>query len=509
MKFNIAYLLLLLVISPNLYGADAESSALANPGANAGFTGQTVKGLTEVVERWSQKKIPVEYVETGKGWVDREEFINKEIDSLVIFGSVHNAKKPTILDAEKNATAFSTARPLHAYHFVKSGYFGHRVNTPLEKDAEKISLSTGKSEKIDQFKKSRIERRLGSHLTEAPEKSDDDVRDGYRSQLLEGLIATGDDYDKSPSKGALKRYHVINNALCYELQKSTAALAIREKQIIEKRREAEALETAISSFNSPMCNEFVFYMNALIDVHQSENMFHQPKNQDSDKETLDFIFNAANDEFILNRSTLTTQNRDGSEHVVHFGQFMKKDGRLPVEECGAQARKVYQGWRTSFGEPTDATKLRALHGQLMAKRKELEEIPAAQVDRHLLIQNQIKALQQERDDEFVKIRTTVFEAAKQLTSKDLAAYCNTINNRTRLAFAQEYVSDEEAAIALEKQKLAEALFHMTADQTAEVTMAQAIMELINCDATTGALLAKEVAIIEAKQAADGKGKEEA
>lgn len=477
MKLNIAYLLLLLVISPNLYGA-AESSALAKQDANDGFQGQTVKGLTEIVEQWSHKKIPVEYVETGKGWVDREEFLNKEIDSPVILGSVHNVLKPRIADAEKNATALSTTRPLCAYHFVKSHYFGPSLNTPLAKDAERIDLSTGKSEKIKQFKKARFEHRPGSHLTQAPKQSEDDFRYGYRSQLLAGLIATQEDYKETQDKGALKRSLVVANALAHEIQKSGKTLTIREEQILEKKAVADSLKKEIEAFNPVMSNESVFYMNALIDIHQSEDMYHQsmypqPNNPDTDVETVDFIFNAANDEFILNSRELVTKTKNSTEVIFEFGDFVKKDGRLPVEECGLQARKIYsKWWFASRGEPAEATALRTVHAELMEKREALKKEEL--VDQRLYTQNQIEILQDKRDDLFITIRTKVFEATKQLTSKDLAAYCNTVNNRTRLAYAESYLSDEKEAIASEKERIA-----------------------------------KETAILQAKPAADDKGKEEA
>jgi hypothetical protein len=271
---------------------------------------------------------------------------------------------------------------------------------------------------------------------------------------LQGLISTQEDYKESGAKGALKRSLVVANALRHELQKDKKALAIREKQIIEKNREADALKAVISSFNSPMSNEFVFYMNALIDVHQSENMYHQPSNPDSDEYTIDCIFNAADNEFILNRTEFTTKKKDGSEHVVQFGPFMKKDGRLPVEECGTQARKIYKSWYSSIGEPAEATALRTAHGELMAKRAELEKEQL--VDKQLFIKSQIEILQESRDDAFVELREKVFEAAKTLTSNDLAAYCNAVNNRTRLAFVENYLSDEQSAITLEKEKIKEA-----------------------------------------------------
>lgn len=458
MKLNIAYLLLLLVISPNLYGAES-ALALQDPqgeSSERAFAGQTVKGFTEVINQWSQKTIPVEYVETGKGWVDREEFVNKEIESLVIFGSVHDVHKPTIADAEKNAKTLSIDRPLCAYHFVKSHYFSPSVNTPLRKDAEKIF--GGQSTKIKQFKKAQVERRLGKHVTVAPKSTPSDFFDetskaGYRSQLLQGLAATQEDYKESKDNGALKRSLVVLSALSHELEKSTKALASRDKQFNAKKAQAEALKAEIAAFNLPMSNELVFHMNALIDVHQSENRYHQPQNPDSIDQTIDCIFNAGNDEFALQKQSFATVKKDGSEHAVNFGPFMKKDGRLPVEECGLQARKIYDAWYTLHGEPTDATKLRTLHNDLMAKRAELKEEKL--VDRKLFIQNQIEILQEARDDAFVKIRTQLFEAAKLLTSKDLAIYNTIAYNRIRLAFAEGYLADEETAIASEKKLIAD------------------------------------------------------
>ncbi len=447
MKLNITYLLLLLVISPNLYGAEValppehtqvESSELA-------FTGQAIKGLSEIIETWEQKTIPSKWVKKGNSWEEQTALRNRKLATFVILGS--NPKNPH----DTNIAAYH--RPLHAYHFIESQLYGKELLcVPLKDDAEKISLTT-RSEKIKQFEKTIRASSIGSHLTFAPQQSADDIKSGYRSQLLESLIATENDYNQTKDSGAFRRYLVVRAALAHELEKSTKALAIREKQMIEKKHEAEALKAAISTFNAPMSNEFVFYMNALIDVHQSENRFLQAENTDSDEQTIDCIFNAADAEFILNRSELVTKKQDGSEHIVHFGPFMKKDGRLPVEECAAQARKIYKTWYSSIGEPADATALRTMHDELLAKRKELEKEQSA--DRQLFITKQIEILQESRDDAFKNLRSRVFEAAKVLTSKDLAAYCSIAQNRTRLSFKENYLLEEQSDIALEKEKINE------------------------------------------------------
>lgn len=268
--------------------------------------------------------------------------------------------------------------------------------------AFKTDLHESTKKKIEHFSKERTffeKPKNASHKNE-PKATDSftfnpKTKQGYGTQVLTQL-------KQEINPDAINTY---KKELRWEIQKGIAALAIRYKQIGTSIEQAEKSQQTLNQKHLIMHDDFVFIVNALIDDIKANR-------QDSitDQQAIHLLFEQEAS-FTSAQARFNLTNCDTDEYMPDFKQFNDCYGRLPIA-IARSARRAYNGWWTSLGEPTLAADLRIANSKLSitqnAKEKEDLQIYIANL-RARLYNTMIKHMRTFSDEHLIDINYDLAE----------------------------------------------------------------------------------------------------
>lgn len=385
MKFVHAYVLCALSIAAQMKGADYQQFDEKQ---------SSIKGLTELIAAIPQK---TRWTRTGK-----------QIDPLhtfVIFGSTEAESTP-ILD-----------RSINVYPFRQTQYNKNEAKALIKSYGTAFKTHLNRLEEKEAIK----------HFSSDRTLIEQEKRGSSKSECKKADALASNDQTKGP------------NELKHEIQKSIAALAIRDRYLQIKIRDEKELQQNLLSYTPVLNNDFVCFINALIHDIKTHN-----SSIISDEQALQQLF-ADESQFKKSQEKFNNINQNDIEAIPNFEQFNACYGILPLaiaEYAHAQHNnKGFLSWLFAESEP-------ALAADLKTANHKLASVQDAQQKEELL--QYVASLR-------ATLYATLIQNIRSITGQDLAKYVAIKNDRQRLVYVQDYIAQAEQDTRAEEQKIAQQL----------------------------------------------------
>ncbi len=385
MKFVHAYVLCALSVATQMKGADCQQFDEKQ---------SSIKGLTELIAAIPQK---TRWTRTGK-----------QIDPLhtfVIFGSTEAENRP-ILD-----------RSINVYPFRQTQYNKNEDKALIKSYGTAFKTHLNRLEEKEAIK----------HFSSDRTLIEQEKRGSSKSECKKA--------DALASNAQTKR----ENTLKHEIQKSIAALAIRDQYLQIKIRDEKELQQNLLSYTPVLNNDFVCFIDALIDDIKTHN-----SSIISDEQALQQLF-ADESQFKKSQEKFNNINQNGVEAIPNFEQFNACYGILPLaiaEYARAQHNnKGFLSWLFAGSEP-------ALAADLKGANYKLASVQDAQQKEELL--QYVTSLR-------ASLYAALIQNIRSITNQDAARYATIKNDRQRLVYVQDYIAQAEQETRTEEQKIARQL----------------------------------------------------